>query len=166
MSEPWFARNVLTKSIWPVRGSRTTLAHASIDGRRLAANALGPELPFLREREQSRSFSRDFQIDLGLPEDADVYALYVGRLASRLPCTLTLVLTGESGDEVLRRTIAIRAGGATILEPLEGPVRALNASLRLDAASEDRVTISDVRLVGQSRTLRQYLRRTLRFPPP
>lgn len=144
----------------------TRLTRASIDGEALEPAAFGPELPFLRERAGARSFSRDLEIDLAFGKhDADAYALYIGGITSRLPCTLTLALADESGHETLRRTIEIRPGGTAVLERFAAPARVSSATIKVDAAAPDRVTISDMRLEGQSEALRHYLSRTLRFPP-
>jgi hypothetical protein len=143
----------------------TRLTRASIDGKVLEPAAFGPELPFLRERAGTRTFAHDAEIALGLgTRDADVSGLYVGRISSRLPCTLTLVLADGTGRETLRRTIAIPAGGALVNERFEMPVRARAAAVRVEAGDGDRVTITDLRIEGQSEALRDYLRRTLRFP--
>lgn len=145
----------------------TRLTRASIDGEALDPAAFGPELPFLRERESARWFSRDLEIDLAFGKhDADAYALYIGRITSRLPCTLTLALADESGRETLRRTIEIGPGATSVLDRFAAPARASSATIKIDAAAADRVTITDMRLEGQSEALRHYLSLALRFPPP
>jgi hypothetical protein len=144
----------------------TRLTRASIDGRALSPAEFGPELPFLRELAETRSVSRDLEIDLGFGRhDADVRALYIGRLTVREPATLTLSLADEWGRETLRRSIKVPAGGTSVFERFETPARARAVSIKIDTAAGDRVTISDLRLEGQSQALRDYLRRTLRFPP-
>ena len=143
----------------------TMLTRASIDDQALDPAAFGPELPFLREQAGTRAFTRDVTITLGFgTRDADVYGFYVGRISSRLPCTLTLTLADGFGRETLRRNFAIEAGGTMVNERFDAPVRARSASISIDAADADRVTIRDLRIEGQSEKLRDYLRRTLRFP--
>ena len=73
-------------------------------------------------------------------------------------------MTDGSGRETFRRSFAIDAGDALVNERFEAPVRARSASITVDAADADRVTIKDLRIEGQSEKLRDYLRRTLRFP--
>ena len=143
----------------------TMLTRASIDNQALEPAAFGPELPFLRELSSTRVFTRDIAITFGFGKhDSDVYGFYVGRITSRLPCTLTLSLADGSGRETLRRRFAIDAGGVLVNERFDAPVRARSASITVDAAEADRVTIKDLRIEGQSEKLREYLRRTLRFP--
>lgn len=144
----------------------TRLTQASIDGNALDPAAFGPELPFLREQAGSRTFSRHFEIGLGFGKhDQDVYGLYIGYITSRLPCRLTLALADESGRETQRRTLEIDPGGRSVFERFASPARARSATITIDADVADRVTITDMRLEGQSEALRDYLRRTLRFPP-
>jgi hypothetical protein len=153
----WFTENL---------AHTTRLTRASIDGKVLEPAAFGPELPFLRERADTRAIARSFEITLGLGQQAvSVSGLYVGRITSQSPCTLTLTLGDDAGREVGRWTIAIPAGGASVNQRFEVPVRALSAAVSIDVAEADRVTIRDLRIEGQSKALRDYLRRTLRFPP-
>ena len=77
--------------------------------------------------------------------------------------------TGETlfdavGVETLRRTIALPAGGTTVLEAFADRPRARSASLRFATAPGERLRIADLRLEGQSAVLRDYVRRALRFP--
>jgi hypothetical protein len=144
----------------------TRLTQASIDGRALDPAAFGPELPFLREQTGSRTFSHHLEIDIGFgKQDQDVFGLYIGFIASRLPCTLTLALVDESGRETRRQTIEIERGGTSVFERFATPARARSATITIDADVADRVTLVDMRLEGQSEALRDYVRRTLRFPP-
>jgi hypothetical protein len=45
-------------------------------------------------------------------------------------------------------------------------VRARAASLTFRSDGSNRLTLDDMRIEGQSAVLRDYLRRTLRFPSP
>jgi hypothetical protein len=141
------------------------VTRASIDGRALAPDAIGPELPFLRELSGWRSFAGHLEIDLGFGRhDTDVQALYIGRLTSHEPLTLTVSLADEFGRQTLRRSLQIPAGGVSVFERFDAPARARAASITIDTASANKVTITDLRLEGQSQALRDYVRRTLRFP--
>ena len=141
------------------------LLRADIGGRQIPPERLGPELPFLREREAASEFTGDLEIDVVFAgHDEDVYSLFIGSLSSRVPCTLTLALHQEDGRESARKVIDVPAGATSIDEPLPSGVRARAMSLRIDVPSgADRVAISDVRLVGQSRALRLYLKKHLAF---
>jgi hypothetical protein len=104
-------------------------------------------------------------VDLGLGrQDAAVDGLFIGRVTSRLPGTLTLSLADGSGHETLRRIIALPAGDTTVLERFETPAAARATSLTFETPSENRIIITDLRIEGQSPALREYLRRTLVFP--
>ena len=140
------------------------LRRASLNGGALPAAGLGPELPFVREL--SRSFSGPVEIDLGFGRhDADVRALYIGNVTAREPVTLTLTLADESRRQTLRHSLSIPAGGATVYERFAAPARGWAVSIKIDVAAGDIVTITDLRLEGQSAALRDYVRRMLRFPP-
>jgi hypothetical protein len=142
----------------------TRLAYAAIDDHVIAPHAFGPELPLLRERTTTRSFERQLEMDLHFPAFTRVSGLYVGRLVSSRPATLELRVDDEGGRQTLARTIVVPAGPTSIDERFE-PVAAASASLIFRAEAEDRLEITDMRLQGQSSALRDYLRRTLRFPP-
>jgi hypothetical protein len=151
----WFTENLV---------HTTRLTRASIDGRALAPAAFGPELPFVREL--TRAFSHDVQIDLGFGrQDADVTGLYIGHLTSRGSGTVTISLADESRRVTLRRTLPFPAGGAPVDERFDAPVRGHTVSIRFDTVAGEGVTITDLRLEGQSAALRDYVRRLLTFPP-
>ena len=139
--------------------------HASIDREPIANDRFGRELPFLRELAATRSFTGDVEISVTFAaRDDDVSALFIGTLASRVACTMTLVLTNENGRETARRIVAVPAGAETVYEPLPRGVRACAMTLTFDVLSgDDRITIADVRLEGQSSALRHYVRHELSF---
>src|SRR5262249_12381304 len=138
---------------------------AEMDGREIPFERLGPELPFLRERDAARSFTGTFEVDVSFAaHDEDVFSLFIGSLSSGVPCTRTRALSQEDGRESARKTIAVAAGATMIHEPLPSGVRARAMSLKIDVPSGDnRITIADVRLEGQSRSLRLYLKKHLTF---
>lgn len=139
------------------------LRKATIDGKALAPEAFGPQLPFLRERGGARTFARDLEFHVTFDrEDADVRAFYVGHLDTKEPCTLALSLFDSSGRESFKRTIAVGAGETSIFERFETPIRATSVSFRFHTAEADRVVIDDLRLVGQSARLKEYVQRELR----
>ena len=151
-------------AFWENLAHVSRLTRAAIDGKTLAPEAFGPELPFLRERSGDRTFVRNLQIDLSFDrQDADVHALYIGRIDTKEPCTMTLSLFDSSGRETLKRTIPVSATMTSVLERFDTPVRARSASLKFDTAEGDRLVLEDVRIEGQSAALREYVRRELRF---
>jgi hypothetical protein len=144
----------------------TRLTHASIDSVVVDPREFGRRLPFLQEQSLTRTVSRTSEILLRLGDhDADVSALYIGRVSCRTPCTVTLRLTDETGRETLRRAVEIPARDASIMERFETPARARTAWIEITTPAEDRVTLTDLRVEGQSRALADYVRRSLRFPP-
>lgn len=150
----WFTENLV---------HLTMLRRAEIDGRAVAPAAFGPELPFLREL--TRVFARGPEIDLGFgKQDADVMALYIGRLTSPGSGTLTLSLADDSGRVTLRRTLPFTAGSTAIYDRFEAPARARAVSIKVDTTGGEGVKITDLRLEGQSAALRDYIRRMLVFP--
>jgi hypothetical protein len=140
------------------------LTRAAVDGKALAPEAYGTELPFLRERAGTRTFAHDLEIDLSFDrQDADVYALYIGRIDTKEPLTMSLSLFDSSGRETLKRSVLVSAAATSVLERLDAPVRARSASLKFDTAEGDRLVLDDLRIEGQSAALRDYVRRELRF---
>ena len=140
------------------------LARAAIDGKTLAPETYGRELPFLRDRAGVRTFVHDLEIDLSFDrQDADVYALYIGHIETKEPLTLSLSLFDSSGRETLNRTIRVSATATSVLERLDTPVGAKSASLKFHTAEGDRLVLEDLRIEGQSAALRDYVRRELRF---
>jgi hypothetical protein len=136
------------------------------DGQALTSAELGPKLPFLRERDGTYAFTGHMQIDVtfGL-HDEDVSSFYIAGLTARAPGQLTLTVFGETPGPVLHRTIAFGAGSQRVLETLPAGTRGRSLLLLFEADGPDRVTLSDMRLEGQSAALHAYVRRMLRFPP-
>ena len=131
------------------------LTRASIDNRTIDANMFGRELPFLREQSAALPSAADLQIVLRFGRDDDeVSALYVGRIASPVAGTLTLSLFDGTGGEALRRTIAIASPDTAVLERF-GAVRAGSASLTFHSEGSSSITLTDMRLLGQSPALRE-----------
>jgi hypothetical protein len=143
----------------------THLLHASVQGETVPAERYGADLPFLREQALTRSFSGDLAIDLEFARhDEDVSSLFIGSVDSQAACTLTVMVRDASGREAARLTIAAPAGGRTIYERFPPGVRGRAMSLTINGPSGDnRVTIADVRLEGQSGALRDYLKKHLTF---
>ena len=140
---------------------------ASIDGAPLPSASLGPQLPFLREQTATIQFTGSTRIEVTFAQhDEDISALYIGNVRSQVPGTITLALVTESGGEALRRDVVIGPDNRLVLESFPLGTRARALSLAIQAPGRDRLTLSDVRLEGQSAALRDYVRRRLRFPAP
>ena len=142
------------------------LARASIDSRTIDPTSYGRELPFLREQSGTLASTGDLQLVLGFGRhDVDVSTFYISHITSRVAGTLTLSLVDGAGRETLQRTVAIAAPGTSVLEQF-GTVRARSAFVTFHSAGSNRITLTDMRIEGQSPALRDYVRRTLHFPAP
>jgi hypothetical protein len=141
------------------------LTRATVDGRSVAPDRFGAELPFLREDARPRTFTRHLEFDVAFGRmDADVSALYIRGIDSKEPCTLTFTLFDSAGRKTLERTIAVGAGRMSVFESFAPPARARSGALKFDTAGSDQLTITDFRVQGQSPALKDYIGRTLRFP--
>ena len=140
---------------------------AAIDGRRLNENEIGPRLPFLRELGSVQGFDRMRSIDVTFAtSDEPVTAVYIGAVGASAPAALTVALSDAAGQTVYRSDIALDAQDRRILLPLPTGTQAARLSLAVRAGGRTELRLTDVRLEGQTAALRQYLRRTLRFPGP
>ena len=155
------------------RAFTENLAHSSrivtaaIDGQRLSASGLGPELAFLRELAWSRAFQGSLLVDVRFaPRDELVTRLYIGGVSTETPATLVLSLKSDSGREVYRREMAVGPQGTAVLLPIPEGTGASSLFLTVQAAGPNRLGLTDLRLEGQSSALASYVRRSLRFPAP
>lgn len=138
------------------------LTRASIEGRTIDSRKFGAEFPVLREQRQTFPLTGGVHIVLGFGrEDATVSALYIGEVASS-GGTITISLFDGAGRQTFARSVAIGAPAAPVYERFD-PVAARSATV--DFRSDgNHVTLTDLRIEGQSPALRAYLRRALRFP--
>ncbi len=96
--------------------------------------------------------------------DQDAFSLYVDQISASTPTTLTLRLFNANGREVVERNIELTSAPRSIVELLEPHTQARTLSIHLrTSGGPDRVTIRDLRVVGQSAALRDYVRRNLQF---
>jgi hypothetical protein len=138
---------------------------ATIDGRTVAADEFDRRLRFLREQQADETFSGPRQIAITFARhDEDASALYVGALSARHPATVTAALYSETGHEIYRKEIAAQPAATALLEPLPPGTRAVMLVLSTDGQNDQRLTLADVRLLGQTAALRDYVARTLTFP--
>jgi hypothetical protein len=143
----------------------THIVRASIDGSPLSAAEIGPRLGMLRENTAVFSFNGRLQLDLTLADhDEDLHGLYVARLAASSPGLLSVTIINERGEQLLHDTIALAAGQQTILREFPPGTRGTSVRLELVSPDTNRVTLTDMRITGQSHALHLYLRRTLHFP--
>ena len=90
--------------------------------------------------------------------------MYIGGIKASAPSTIIVSLFGEAGRLVARKQVAIGPNVRRVLEAFDPGVRARGLSIRFTTAEgAARVTIADMRLLGQSAALRDYVRENLRF---
>lgn len=140
---------------------------AAIDGRRLADGEIGPRLPFIRELEWAEAYNGSLSIDLTFATTpVEVTALYLRGISSSSPATLAIALGDASARTVFRSDLPIGPAERPVLQALPAGTGAVSLSLAIHATAPGRVTLTDLRLQGQTPELAAYIRRTLRFPSP
>lgn len=140
---------------------------AAIDGRRLSDAEIGPRMPFIRELGWAQDHDGSLSIDLVFAKTAvDVMELYLGGASSSSPATLAIALNDASGRTVFRTDLPIGPANTPVLQHLPAGTRAVSLSLALHASGPGRLTLTDLRLEGQTPELAAFIRRTLRFPSP
>jgi hypothetical protein len=141
--------------------------HASIDGRPLAQDEIGPQLPLLRELGFLHRFTRSLTIDVTFAaQDEPVSAIYIGDLWATSPATMSLVLKTNAGQPVYTADVDVTASDARVLRPLPAGTRASSLSIAVQSPGDDRLSMTDLRIEGQTEALHLYVRRNLRFPAP
>jgi len=145
----------------------TRLIQASLDGHVVPSDRYGADLPFLREQSATRPVTGNMSLDLRFARrDERLDSLFVGLVSSRLPATMTVTVFNERGGATARLAIPLPAGDSSVFQPFAPGVSGVAVSVRIDVPpGEDRIAIADLRLLGQSSALRDYLRR-LRFSAP
>lgn len=120
---------------------------------------------FLAEESAEFDFTSVMQMHLDFAaEDEDVSQMYIGGIKASAPSTIIVSLFGEAGRLVARKQVAIGPNVRRVLEAFDPGVRARGLSIRFTTAEgAARVTIADMRLLGQSAALRDYVRENLRF---
>jgi hypothetical protein len=141
------------------------LREAVVDGRPVAADRLGPDLPFLRELASARTFTGAMEIDLEFAtHDEDVHGLFIGEVSSEIPASILLTLRDEGGRETLKQSYSVQPGRNSINARFPPGIRAARLVLKITvAAGQDRIVLGDLRLQGQSAALREYIGKRLVF---
>jgi hypothetical protein len=119
----------------------------------------------LREDRTVLAFERATEVTAQFASrDEDVFTLYVDEISASAPTTMTLRLFNTNGREVAEREIELTPAPRSVVEILEPRVQARTLSIHLrTTGATDRVSIRDLRVVGQSAALRDYVRRNLQF---
>jgi len=138
---------------------------AAVDGRPLTDPEIGPQLPFLREAALVRRFTRALTYDVTFADkDETVGDLYIEHLAATQPARLSLVLKSDTGRPVHTTKIDVTSSGTRLFEALPAGTRAASLSIAVQADRDDELTLTDLRIQGQTEGLRRYIERVLRFP--
>lgn len=138
---------------------------ASIDGEKVAAAEFGTRLPFLRERTGNYPFVRQMSFDVTFAaRDEDLAGLYIAALTADVGGELWLTFMGDTGQPTLREVIPFASGSQTVIKSFPSATRGHALTLVVHSAGPNRVTLTDLRVAGQSPELHKYVRRMLRFP--
>jgi hypothetical protein len=139
---------------------------ASVDGTALPDAEIERQLPFLRELPGNEIFrdTREMALTFARHDEA-VTMFYAGVVALRGSGTLTVSLISETGAVVFRRDVPVGSSPGSVFLPLSG-TRASTLVLSVRASGDERFTLADVRLLGQTAALRDYVQRSLRFREP
>jgi hypothetical protein len=143
------------------------LVRASIDGASLTPDDAASRMPFLRELRLTSPFSlaRVYEIVFAR-HDEHLAAVYARGVGSSVPATLTMALYDEANREVYRREMAVGPQSVPLFEPLPSGTRASRLSVAVRAQGDGVLTLEDLRVQGQSKALRKYVQRRLRFSMP
>lgn len=124
------------------------------------------ELAFLRDGTTTLPVPRHLFLRIAFAErDEAVNALYVAAMSSRDPMTMTFTLFDEAARRVASVTTDVTPATKGLLESF-GRVRARMLTIDIESSGDrdNRLTIGDLRVQGQSAALREYVCRRLSFP--
>jgi len=148
----------------------THVTRAAVNGGVLPRSRLTTALRYLREGTDRIEATHGYTADVTFgDEDELVFALYVDELRANHPVTVALALFDGTGDTVRHTRIELAGGERRrIYERLADTVRArrLRVDITNSGTEAATLTVSDIRVMGQSRRLAAFVARTLRFPPP
>jgi len=144
------------------------IQRADLDGEVLHDDRVGPAFPFLRWQSGTLAVHGTSRLALRFSaHDEDVMTLYAGGLSASAPVDLTFSVFGESGRLTASEDATAGSARATLLHPFPAGTRGRLLVIDMHAHQPDAtVTLSDLRLNGQSAALKQYVTRTLLFPAP
>jgi hypothetical protein len=143
------------------------LAGASIDGAAVTPADTASRLPFLRELRLTTPFSTTRTYDIIFAgHDEFLAAVYARGVASTIPGTLTIGMYDEASREVYSHDLAVGPQAVPLRELMPRGTRGSRLSLAFRASGEGVLTLDDVRVEGQSRALREYVRRRLHLSAP
>ena len=101
--------------------------------------------------------------------DEAVYEVHVDLLLASQPLTVRVSLQDGSGAAAYIGTVVLEANRAQALRallPQAVYARRLHVEATTAGGGSARLSISDLRVQGQTRALAKYIHRALRFPAP
>jgi hypothetical protein len=136
----------------------------------VARQSIDRALPWLREGLDRVTVAGRYSADVTFADtDEAVYEMHVDLLVASRPLTVRISLQDGSGAVAYAGTVALDANRARNLRALL-PQAIYARRLHVEATTADgglaRLSISDLRVQGQTRALATYIHRTLRFPAP
>ncbi len=142
------------------------IRRASIGAQELRDDELEKRLDFLEGQRMHLTLNPNADVTFTFaPHDVRVSAVYIARLASREPLIFALQLLDEHGGPARHITLNLSRGATTVWERFP-PVQASTAVIQLRGSPGNRVTMTDMRIEGQTEELSRYVRRALLFPRP
>ncbi len=152
------------------------LAHVShirqaiVNGGSVARQSVHRAFPWLREGMARITVAGRYSADMTFAEsDEAVYEVHVDMLQASQPLTVQVSLQDSSGVVAYAGAVVLeanRAQGLHALLPQAVYARRLHVEATTAGGGSARLSISDLRVQGQTRALATYIHRTLRFPAP
>jgi hypothetical protein len=142
--------------------------HVQVNRQAIAADEVAEALPFLRESTGAVTLDSVYELDVRFGrEDVEVSELDITRIHShRRPVTVSLDLFSAAGTPLDQTTFDVDANLARgYFHRLASPVRAARLVMRISVAGGEptRVSITDLRVQGQTQELARYIRKALTF---
>ena len=136
---------------------------ATLDGTPLGSHPAS--LEFLRSGAARLTVNPTTSVEVGFGEtDKTVFALGVNRLTADREVRLVIELRSQTGAVVFSTAIDVpKAGPRAVAMRLTPPVNASRLHLSFSSNERARVRIEDLRVLGQSALLADYIHRTLSF---
>jgi hypothetical protein len=139
---------------------------ATAGGTSLTGPGIITELPFLRELEWLRPVNGNYGWNVALSDSTAIARyLYIGGMRSDRPGVLHVTLRSPDGRTVLRDDVAINSRYRMWSRPLSPPgaVGEIALELQMDDPGRQWVYVADVRLMGQTPELRDFVSTHVRF---
>ena len=140
----------------------------TVNNQPIQPDEVATTLPFLRESNGSVVADAAYDLDVRFAhEDVDVSELDISEIHSNYqPVIVSLELLSASGVSLERVTLTLETGETrSYMKRLAAPVKAARLVMRIASTTRarTRVSITDLRVQGQTPELARYIRETLKF---